>query len=459
MRIIVLVFFATLALTWLAEKEVFGSVVSANTAAGIAGTDKSNPRRTRKRQKKTKEPKKTTKNDSSSTNSTDRFIVKYKTRHGKKEALKMASDVYYDYDNLKTVVVGLDSAGVETLSTLSTDIVAVDKDTLMTVPYVVGDSFHQGQGRHLTQITPYGIPMVQADKVRVPKKLSTRKTVCLVDTGVLYTHPDLPQSLMTGANRFSTTYNEELYWQLGVDGHGTCLAGILSANMTNDIGIRGVGDIPLYITRGMNDQGEAMQSDILGALSQCEESGAQIISLSFGGGGISTTFADLLNHLYDDLGILILASSGNNGQEYAMYPAAYSRVISVGAVNASGEHWFASDWGPSLELMAPGDNVWCTSISNGQPSYALYSGTSMASPYAAGVAALVWSHFPTCTNSQIRYTLSKTAKDIGAPGCDQITGNGIVQALAAFDFLHKNPCKGASWGLNITTSIGCDVVA
>ena len=389
-----------------------------------------------------------------------RVIVRYQTAKGKHMALDLASTVYYDFGSQKSLVVDVDKADEKKLKAFSHDILAVDTDTAMKPLFRRRIQTNiDANMLNYEQITPYGIPMVQADQVTVPKKKKQRNRVCLVDTGVLHNHPDLPKTLMRGRNRYSTTYNTELRWRKGVDGHGTCLAGILSANMTNNIGIRGVGDIPLFITRGMNNQGQAMQSDILAALSQCEASGSKIISLSFGGGGISTTFAEMLDQLYDERGILIFAASGNNGEDYAMYPAAYPKVVSVGALNASGERWSFSDWGPSLELMAPGDNVWCTGISNGQPTYSLYAGTSMAAPYAAGVAALVWSHFPSCTNAQIRYVLAHTAKDIGSPGCDQFTGNGIVQAKAAFDFLAANPCSHANWGTTSSTDTGCGVAS
>ena len=406
------------------------------------------------------DPERRAKKSKQTAESKSRFIVRYKTNKGRKMALNLASNVYYQFSHRNAVVVDLNEADLKSLRASKDHVLAVDADTVVEPLFTNRETVdpHNNSDRRLTQTTPYGIPMVQADQVSVQKKKIDRPRVCLVDTGVLYTHPDLPQKLMRGRNRYSTSFNTKLRWKDAVDGHGTCLAGILSANMTNNIGIRGVGDIPLFITRGMNDQAEAMQSDILAALDQCEASGSKIISLSFGGSGMSTAFTELLDHLYDDLGVLIFASSGNNAQEYAMYPAAYPKVISVGAVNASGQHWFASNWGPSLELMAPGDNVLCTGISNGLPVYEYYSGTSMSSPYAAGVAALIWGYFPTCTNSQIRYALAYTAKDIGAPGCDQVTGNGIVQAKAAFDFLSANPCSGASWGLNVNASSGCGMV-
>jgi subtilisin family serine protease len=78
-------------------------------------------------------------------------------------------------------------------------------------------------------------------------------------------------------------------------------------------------------------------------------------------------------------------------------------------------------------------------------SYRYLSGTSMATPHVAAVAALVWSHFPECTNHQIRHALMVTARDEGAPGCDWDYGYGIVQAKDAYDFLSAHSCTAGNW--------------
>lgn len=79
----------------------------------------------------------------------------------------------------------------------------------------------------------------------------------------------------------------------------------------------------------------------------------------------------------------------------------------------------------------------------------------MATPHVAGVAALVWSHFPQCTNTQIRFALTRTALDAGTSGCDSRFGRGIVQARAAYNWLAANPCAGASWGRTAEPQGGC----
>ncbi|MGL4447479.1 MAG: S8 family serine peptidase, partial [Shewanella sp.] len=86
------------------------------------------------------------------------------------------------------------------------------------------------------------------------------------------------------------------------------------------------------------------------------------------------------------------------------------------------------------------------SVSIGEGNYAYFDGTSMATPHVAGVAALVWSHYPQCSNLQIRAALRTTAQDLGVAGRDDAYGYGLVQAKAAVDYLAANGCGGAGGG-------------
>merc|ERR1712241_33491 len=147
--------------------------------------------------------------------------------------------------------------------------------------------------------------------------------------------------------------------------------------------------------------------------------------------------------MYDD-GILIIAAAGNGGASASVsYPAGYPHVMSVAAVDSNGQRASFSQNDDQVEIAAPGKGVKSTiTDSNGESfSYASWSGTSMACPHVAGVAALVWSHFPNCTNNQIRNVLIKSAQDKGAAGCDEDYGHGIVKAQAAYDLLNSMGCS------------------
>ena len=151
-----------------------------------------------------------------------RVFVKYDTAKGKKVALKLASKVYYDFKDEKSVVVELDETGIQALHSLKNDVVAVDDDTPMEMQgYLEGQLDPDMSSRRLQQTTPYGVTMVQAGQVSLPNYAYNRLKVCLVDTGVLYKHPDLPQKLMTGKNRDSAIDGTKLKWRKDVYGHGT----------------------------------------------------------------------------------------------------------------------------------------------------------------------------------------------------------------------------------------------
>ena len=111
--------------------------------------------------------------------------------------------------------------------------------------------------------------------------------------------------------------------------------------------------------------------------------------------------------------------------------------MSVAATDSSDNKASFSQWNDQVEIAGPGVGVTST-IPGG---YATWSGTSMATPHVAGVAALVWSHFPECTNNHIRNALIQSATDRGSPGCDDEYGFGIVNAQAAYNYLLLNPCQ------------------
>merc|ERR1719343_715452 len=165
--------------------------------------------------------------------------------------------------------------------------------------------------------------------------------------------------------------------------------------------------------------------------------------MSLGGGGYSQASVETYTNLYN-AGVLIIAAAGNGGSGASVsYPAGYNQVMSVAAVNSQGQRASFSQNDDQVEIAAPGVGVESTiTTSNGNSfSYASWSGTSMACPHVAGVAALVWSHFPNCTNNQIRNVLIKSAQDAGASGCDEDYGHGIVKAKAAYDLLTEEGCE------------------
>nr|WP_297348548.1 S8 family serine peptidase [uncultured Glaciecola sp.] len=291
----------------------------------------------------------------------------------------------------------------------------------------------------MAQTTTYGIPMVQANQLAQNNQSARR--VCVIDTGFNLGHPDLgdQNNGVTGQANNDQVGN----WFNDGNGHGTHVAGTISA-LSNNEGVVGVyPGVDLHIVKIFNDQGDfTFASDIIKGIQQCADAGSNIVNMSLGGGGSSTAERNAMQGFVDD-GIMLVAAAGNSGNSTLSYPASYDAVISVAAVDSAENIASYSQFNSQVEIAGPGTAIESTWPIN---TYNTISGTSMATPHVAGAAALVWSFFPSCSNEQIRAAMNITAKDKGASGKDNFYGNGIVQARDAFDYLNTNGCDGSGGG-------------
>ncbi|TQV81443.1 S8 family serine peptidase [Aliikangiella coralliicola] len=283
----------------------------------------------------------------------------------------------------------------------------------------------------MAETTPYGITMVQAPQVS-DSKTSNRK-VCIMDTGYTLNHPDLPSSGITGDDGHGS--NDTGNWYQDGHGHGTHVAGTIAALGGNGQGVVGVnpsGNLGLHIVKVFDDSGSwAYGSDLVAAINQCTAAGANVISMSLGGSNSSNAERSAFNSA-NSRGVLSIAAAGNAGNSSLSYPASYDSVVSVAAVDSAGNKASFSQYNSQVEISGPGVNTNSTWNNNG---YKSISGTSMATPHVSGVAALVWSHYPSCSNQQVRDAMNQTAEDKGSPGRDTSYGYGIVKAKAALDRL------------------------
>ncbi|MBS3796353.1 S8 family peptidase [Pseudoalteromonas sp. BDTF-M6] len=284
--------------------------------------------------------------------------------------------------------------------------------------------------------TPYGLAMVQADQL---KYLGGIK-VCVVDTGYDLGHGDLPSSTVDGDSEGAGP------WYQDGHGHGTHVAGTIAGVDGNGglTGVIGSGAPELHIVRVFDDfGGYVYASDLADAVNDCADAGAKVINMSLGG-AFATKVEERAFARIERSGVLAIAAAGNDRNATHNYPASYDSVVSVAAIDKNMEWAFFSQRTAKIEVAAPGVGVVSTvpRDAEGQDLYASYSGTSMASPHVAGVAALVWSHFPHCNNYEIRNALSASAKDLGEQGRDYKFGYGLVQAKAAHDYLTENNCDG-----------------
>jgi thermitase len=161
-----------------------------------------------------------------------------------------------------------------------------------------------------------------------------------------------------------------------------------------------------------------------------KDKGAKVISMSLGGGA-STTMQQAVQYAYaNGNGATIVAAAGNDGNTTTSYPAGYAEVVSVAATDQSDNRASFSNQNADVEVAAPGVNIlstWATADN----AYNTISGTSMATPHAAGVAALIAAANPSLNAAGVRSKLDAATDDLGTPGRDPQFGFGRVNVLKA----------------------------
>ena len=201
----------------------------------------------------------------------------------------------------------------------------------------------------------------------------------------------------------------------GVNSHGTHIAGTMVADADNEVGMAGFvwNGTLMALRAGYEDatgQGYMPQSATVPAIYYAVANGATIINMSYGGPGSSPEAGNAMTSAWNS-GAILFGASGNDGVTDVQYPANYDEVIAVNATTNT--DWLIpfSNRGTWTDMCAPGVDVLGTIVGGGYDSWA---GTSMASPTAAGVAALVWAVFPDLTNAELRELLEETCEDITA---------------------------------------------
>lgn len=263
--------------------------------------------------------------------------------------------------------------------------------------------------------------------------------VAVLDTGIDYSHPELRNKVVYCINTVGTRLYRGTNLRNCADrnGHGTHVAGIIAASLDNT-GVAGVAPrVRLIAVKVLSDSGSGYYSDIAEGIVEAVKAGAHILSMSLGGPSDSSVLRDASYWAYTQ-GVVQVAAAGNSGDgdpttNNVAYPARYSWVIAVAAVdqNMSVPTW-SSD-GPEVDLAAPGVNILSTYPNN---RYAYMSGTSMAAPHVSGVVALIQAirlayGMRLLTPDEVYHVLTSTARDIGPSGFDVFSGYGLVDAYAA----------------------------
>ena len=220
----------------------------------------------------------------------------------------------------------------------------------------------------MAEVTPYGISMVQANDPGLAQPTSNSKAVCVIDSGYDSGHPDLQGNIVTGTEDSGTgsSLTDE-------SGHGTHVAGTIAAIGDNGEGVVGVNSqgINLVIVKVFGASGWAYSSSLIAAHDVCRDEGAVITNMSLGGSRASRSE----RIAFDASNLLNIAAAGNDGNTRKSYPASYTSVMSVAAVDSSEMLASFSQRNSEVDIAAPGVGVKST-VPRGFGSEASVSGAT-----------------------------------------------------------------------------------
>jgi hypothetical protein len=267
----------------------------------------------------------------------------------------------------------------------------------------------------------------------------------VIDGGVQSSHPDLSGRVLTPG--FDATGQGGAGEPVSAcDNHGTRVAGCIVAKINNGVGVVGIAPntrvasararIPNFPCNGT---GTLQFSWIANILSWAQSIGARVTNNSNNYSPTSSIVDAAYQSTYN-AGIIHFASAMNDGIGTVAYPANLPVVNSVASLDFDGTRSFFSNWGPGLDFSAPGNQIATTDRTGTDgddvSDYDYATGTSFASPYAAGVAALILSQRPWLTPPQVETIMQTTARDLGATGYDTDFGHGLVRADAALQVVN-----------------------
>jgi subtilisin family serine protease len=261
---------------------------------------------------------------------------------------------------------------------------------------------------------PWGVKRVNA-----PKAWGTlqgeKVKVAVIDTGVDYTHPEIAPNYVGGYNAISTS-------TLPMDdhGHGTHVSGTIGA-IKDAKGVVGVAPkVSIYGVKVLDKNGSGTYSDVIAGIEWAANNKMNVINMSLGGRQGTDSLKKVIEIAYKS-GITIVCAAGNDSGA-VNYPAKYDESLAISASNSSDGLAYFSSRGPEIDFIAPGVSIYSTYKGGG---YKTMSGTSMASPHMAGLAALVVGMGIT-KPEEVKNVLTKAAVSLNLPPEKQ--GAGLVDA-------------------------------
>ena len=366
------------------------------------------------------------------------FIIGFRpeagvTMHEKKEKVQMAGGrIKRQHDVVNAISAQL---SVEQAAILGQDprVAYVEEDRVFSVPQpeIVSPEYANSWG-----VARIGSELAAGNGIK-----GAGVKVAVLDTGIDYNHPDLIENYRGGYNFVDDTgdpYDDSRF------GHGTHIAGIIAAR-GNGAGVVGVApEASIYAVKVLNGGMMGSTSDIVSGIEWAVTHEMNVVSMSFGMPYDPLFFSQAVKDACDkahEAGIVLIAAAGNGNRLGVDYPAAFEPVIAVAATMKDDSRYQVSNYGPKVEVAAPGGEIYSTMPGGG---YGVMSGTSQAAPHAAGVAALLLSS-GVVGEDAVRSSLAAGSEDLGAVGRDDYFGFGLVRAVPflALTRSHASPVDDA----------------
>lgn len=368
----------------------------------------------------------------------------------------------------------VDEANFNSILSSDTEIEYIQKSTTYTMDLIPNDSLLSQQ---------WALEKIDAFDAWDITQGADTVLLAIIDTGIEYFHPDLKNKIYknpgeigtdnlgrdkssngidddnndfiddymgwdftdrvgvpsdTVAGDFHEWDNMPYDFRKGSNGnHGTFVAGIAGAEFNNISGVAGVAPkVKLLNIRSFDNGGNGEEDDAASAILYAVKLGAKVINMSWGDYTFSYVLRDVIRYAYSQ-NVVLVASSGNSGDNELHYPSGYSEVISVG--NSTEEDYVAgnSTWGSTLDLVAPGSSIISTNMELG---YISSGGTSASAPFVSASAALILS-LDNFTNEEVKQIIKSTTDDILTPGWDLKSGAGRLNLERALRVLAPSNIK------------------
>lgn len=312
---------------------------------------------------------------------------------------------------------------------------ALDDEPVFRLPPVIVDQ--ASVSLPLAETIDWGVKLFGIPDLWL-KSTGKNCRVAILDTGVDDTHPDLQ-----GAIKDVADFTRSQSGYVDSHGHGTHCAGVVAARH-NDAGVVGVApEAELYCGKVLGDNGSGTSTMIADGIRWAMDKGCHVISMSLGSSQPTPESYEMIKAA-TKAGIVIVAAAGNEGPRANTvgYPAMYPEVVAVGAIDQQKRITSFSSRGPAVDICAPGNQILSTVPNR---DYAVMSGTSMATPFVAGVIALMWErNNQFASNGQLTLAatvlqhLKATAVDAGDAGFDPNYGNGLINPAWLLALMNPN---------------------